>query len=144
MKLKGHLLGFRSGKPWKMIVAVVYYVFCLVVLVTGMVTKPLVQAGAWDAVVFKLSVVVIFVWMLSPAVFLSETPLRRKLPLFKQRQPLKSVLGMMVVFLLCTYIFAMVESWHTPEYKTTLDTYNAQLYEEFYGGEAETTVISGQ
>ena len=63
---------------------------------------------------------VIFLWMLSPAIFLSETPLRRRLPLFRQRIVSKSLIGMMIVFILFTYLFAMTESWHSPEYKACL------------------------
>ena len=78
-KLK-NLLGFRSNTPWKKIVAVLYYLICLTVWVVGLVTPLPIEAGLWDVFVYKLSVTVIFLWMVSPAIFLSETPLRRRLP----------------------------------------------------------------
>lgn len=131
MKLNGTLLGFRSGVPWKKIVAVLYYLLCFVILITGIISEPIIPADAWDMVVYKISVVVIFLWLLSPALFLSNTPLRSKLPLFKLRTKLHSLLGMMIVFLVFSYLFAMVESWHSPEYKSALDTYHADLLNQF-------------
>ena len=129
-KLKD-LLGFRANTPWKKIVAVLYYLLCLTVWVVGLVTPLPIEAGLWDVFVYKLSVTVIFLWMASPAIFLSETPLRRRLPLFRQRIGSKSRMGMMIVFILVTYLFAMTESWHTPEYKAAYEAYNTAAYNAF-------------
>lgn len=125
------LLGFRSGTPWKKAAAVLYYAVCAVVLLAGLFSGPLVEAGAWDGFVYKVSVLVIFAWMLSPAIFLSDTPLRKRLPLFRRYEGRKALLGMMIVFLLFTYLFAMVESWHTPAYKAAVDTYYEAIFARY-------------
>ncbi|MBC5581399.1 hypothetical protein H8S23_07735 [Anaerofilum sp. BX8] len=125
------LLGFRSNTPWKKIVAVLYYLICLAVFAVGLVTPLPIEAGLWDVFVYKVSVTVIFLWMISPAIFLSETPLRRRLPLFRQRIGSKSLIGMMIVFILFTYLFAMTESWHSPEYKAAYEAYNTAAYNAF-------------
>ena len=36
--------GFRSGVPWKKLLAVVYYAACLGFLIIGMTTPPMVEA----------------------------------------------------------------------------------------------------
>ena len=123
--------GFRSGVPWKMIVAVLYYAMCLVFLVIGMTTPPLIEAGPWDAFVVKLSTFVLFLWMLSPAIFLSETPLRDILPFFRDRIAMRSLVGLMIVFVLFQYLFMASESLHTPEYKEVFNTYICASYETF-------------
>ena len=141
-KLK-KLFGFRSNTPWKKIIAVLYYLLCLTILVVGLVTPLSIEAGLWDIFVYKVSVVVIFLWMASPAIFLSDTALRRRLPLFKQNQPVKSLMGMMIVFILFTYLFAMTESWHTPEFKEEFFAYTESAYNEYIiagGGQAESGV----
>lgn len=120
------LLGFRSGTPWKSIVAVLYYVLCLSVFVVCLFTPPLITAGVWDTLVVKLSLAVIFLWMLSPALFLSDTPLRGKLPFFKKNRFLDSLVGMAFVFVLFSYLFALTESFHTADYKDRFRTYTEQ------------------
>ena len=41
------------------------------------------------------------------------------------------LIGMMIVFILFTYLFAMTESWHTPEYKAAYEAYNTAAYNAF-------------
>ena len=106
------LLGFRSGNPLKMTVALAWYLLCLVVL-------------------FFLSGVILFLWMLSPAVFLSDTPLRQYLPLFRKRQTGFSVMGMMIVFVFFAYLFASVESLHSAAYQQMFNTYIQSAYQAF-------------
>jgi len=125
------VLGFRSKTPWKMIVACCYYVLCLVILIVGLMTRPPIEANGRDTLVYFVSVLMIFLWMLSPAIFLSNTPLRGKLPLFRKHDALKSLLGMMIVFLLFSYLFAMTESWHSPSYKVAFQAYNEATFNGF-------------
>lgn len=123
--------GFRSGTPWKMLLAVLYYAACLGFLVIGMTTPPLIEAGPWDAFVVKLSTVILFLWMLSPAIFLSETPLRDILPFFRDRIAMRSLVGLMIVFVLFQYLFMTSESLHTPEYQEVFREYISASYETF-------------
>ncbi len=123
--------GFRSGVPWKKLLAVVYYAACLAFLVIGMTTPPLIEAGPWDTFVVKLSSFIMFVWMLSPAIFLSDTPLRDILPFFKDRQLLRSLVGLMIVCVLFQYLFMASEALHTPEYQEAFTAYINASYETF-------------
>lgn len=125
------ILGFRSWTPWKMIVACLYAVVALVYLWFAMTTPLPIEAGTYDTVIYRISAFVIFLWIISPVIFLSDTPLRRHLPLFRKKVGSMSLVGMMVVFLLFSYLFAMTESWHTPEYKEAFEAYNEAAYEQF-------------
>ena len=125
------LFGFRSGKPVKMIAALAWYLLCLVVLFFGLTTPVPVAASAYDAGLYRLSGVILFLWMLSPAVFLSNTPLRQYLPLFRKRQTGFSVMGMMIVFVFFAYLFASVESLHSPAYQEAFNTYIQSAYQAF-------------
>ena len=122
------VLGFRSGKPWKMILAVLYYCCCLAVLWFGMTLPSFPQIGAFDRGIELLSVLIIFLWMLSPAIFLSDTPMRSHLPLFKKRDGMFSMIGMMIVFLFFAYLFGAVSSFHTPEYGRMIEQFSAGAY----------------
>ncbi len=121
------LFGFRSNVPWKMIVASLWYVLCLVVFVLALGSNPPVPAGTYDVFIWRISLIVIVLWMASPAIFLSETKLRNRLPLLKEHIGMKSFLGYSIIFLLFTYLFAMVLSWHSPEYKVAFNQYYAQF-----------------
>lgn len=123
--------GFRSGTPWKKLLAVLYYAACLGFLIIGMTTPPLIEAGPWDTFVVKLSTFILFLWMLSPAIFLSETPMRDILPFFRDRQTLRSLVGLMIVFVLFQYLFMASESLHTPEYQEVFTEYIGASYESF-------------
>lgn len=123
--------GFRSGVPWKKLLAVVYYAACLGFLIIGMTTPPLIEAGPWDTFVVKLSTFILFLWMLSPAIFLSETPMRDILPFFRDRLLMRSLVGLMIVCVLFHYLFMASESLHTPEYKEVFTQYISASYETF-------------
>ena len=125
------LLGFRSGNPLKMTVALAWYLLCLVVLFFGLTTPVPVTAGAYDGGIYRLSGVILFLWMLSLAVFLSDTPLRQYLPLFRKRQTGFSVMGMMIVFVFFAYLFASVESLHSAAYQEMFNTYIQSAYQAF-------------
>jgi len=127
-KVLKRCLGFRSGTPWKMIVAVVYYAMCAAFLIIAMITPPLVEANGWDTFVVKLSSFILFLWILSPAILLSDTPLRDKLPFFRQRISMWSAVGLMVAFVLFQYLFMTSESLHTAEYKAAFDEYIRAFY----------------
>lgn len=125
------VLGFRSGTPWKSTVAVVYYLLCAAYLVIAITTPPLIPADTRDTIIVKLSSFVLFLWMLSPAIFLSNTPLREKLPFFKEHQLLKSVVGLMIVFVLFQYLFMAVEKLHSDEYSETFTQYITESFDTF-------------
>lgn len=131
-KILKRCFGFRSGTPWKMLVAVVYYFMCCVFLVIAMVTPPLVPADGWDTFVVKLSSFVLFLWMLSSAIFLSETPVRNKLPFFKEHIRIRSLVGLMIVFVIFQYLFMMVEGLHSKEYQ---GIFNEFLNGSYYASE---------
>lgn len=125
------LWGFRSGTPWKTGVAVIYYLACIAYLVIAMLTPAPLPAGPRDAAVVKLSSVVLFLWMLSPAIFLSETPLRAKLPFFRDRRRMRSLVGLMIVFVLFQYLFILSEGLHTPAYKEAFTQYISTSFNAF-------------
>lgn len=125
------VLGFRSGTPWKSTVAVVYYLLCAAYLVIAVITPPVVPADGRDTAIVKLSSFVLFLWMLSPAIFLSNTPLREKLPFFRDHQFMKSLVGLMIVFVLFQYLFMTVEGFHSEEYSKVFSEYISESFDEF-------------
>ena len=82
--------GFRSGMLWKKVLSVAYMLFILIcVLVVFTDTEQ--PADLADCIILLA--------LCTPYIFLSDTPLRKKLPLFKERKALYSFLGMLIVLL---------------------------------------------
>ena len=129
-KLK-HLYGFRSGVPWKEIVAGNWYVISAAALFILLTTPPLVPASVWDRIVLRLSGVVIFLWMMSPAIFLSDTALRARLPFLKNNTHMGTLAGFLIVMVVFTVLFRFTEALHTPEYLETFGAYLAASNEQF-------------
>ena len=134
-KLK-KLWGFRSWTPWKMLLATLYYVACLLVLFFGMTESLPFEMSGYDTVIYRISAFVLFLWMLSPAIFLSDTCYRRYLPLFREKIGSRSFLGMMIIFLLFAYLFASVDDFHSEEYWATYEAYSQAGYEAYEAAKA--------
>ncbi len=132
---KGNLnkiFGFRSKTGWKSILAIVYLSFCLVFLFFALTARPLVECDGYDLTIYRISSLLIFVFMISPFILLSDTPLRDSLPFFSRHETFSSLLGMMVVFILFILFFIGVESYHTPAYREAFQSYIDTTYEQFY------------
>lgn len=56
-------------------------------------------------------------------IFLSDTPLRSRLPFLKNHSLLNSIVGMAIVFLIFTILFQATESLHTEEYQVQFADY---------------------
>jgi hypothetical protein len=126
------VFGFRSGKGWKSIVAAVYMLFCLVFLYYALTSEPVVACDRYDETIYRISSLVIFLGLISPFILLSETPLRDSLPFFSKRSALDSLLGMMIVALLCILFFIGTESYHTAAYRESFSAYIEAVYDQFY------------
>lgn len=121
------LFGFRSGKPWKMVIASIYYAAVFMVACFAVTTPLPDQTSIYDKAIYLLSSLILVLWMLSPAIFLSNTKFREKLPIFRNRTGSSSLLGMMIVFLFFAYLFAAVEDLHSLAYKDLIRHYSEMM-----------------
>lgn len=67
------LFGFRSGVPYKKILAALYYLVCILAYVICIITPPPVAGGVRDVLILRISTTLIFLYFISPAICLSET-----------------------------------------------------------------------
>lgn len=125
------LFGFRSGVPYKKILAVVYYLVCILAYVICIVTPPPVTGGVRDVLILRISTTLLFLYFISPAICLSETPLRDKLPIFRKRTKMDSIMGMIIWGTLVLYFFWLSESFHTASYRQQFSAYITQAFEAF-------------
>lgn len=126
-KHKNKLWGFQTEVPYKKLLAFLYYFFCLLLLIAAVVTPPFIPAGVYDTLIWKISLLILVVWTLTPAIFLSKTKLRDRLPFLKNYNLMSSLVGMGFIFIAFTYLFGMVLSWHSAEYKAAFEQFVLSL-----------------
>ncbi|MCR5430510.1 MAG: hypothetical protein K6E58_04700 [Eubacterium sp.] len=96
------VFGFRSGKSWKMVIAVLYYAIVAFVFVTSVINEfRYYKFEPIDVVLVILKYIFIFVFLFSPLIFLSDFKYTYNIPLFKKKERTKSIIGMIIVLSVC-------------------------------------------
>jgi uncharacterized membrane protein len=111
------LFGFRSKKPWKMVVASLYYFLAVAVGIAVMTSRKPYAHNGTDIALEVLSGVLLTIALLSPALLLSDFGYRHRLPLFKRRKVALSALGLVLFFGLMVVASAIADTLHTAPYK---------------------------
>ncbi len=114
------LLGFRTNKTWKKVLSILYLVFCILFVIVAIAEKRKGQITVYDCWVDKAEWFVLLLAIFSPYIFLSDTKLRNKLPLFKKHTTGSSIGGMMIVLASLIMIYGFVYSAHSAEYKADM------------------------
>ena len=117
------LLGFRSNKVWKKILSVAYLVFCGLLLFFNLIESRQGQITIYDYIIDKAASIVLVLIFVSPYIFLSNTRLRESLPLFKERNKGKSILGLTIVIIVSFILFGIVNGMHSAEYKADMENH---------------------
>lgn len=96
------VFGFRSGKSWKMIIAVLYYALAAFILVTSVINEfRYYKFEPIDVILVIIKYVFIFVFLFSPLIFLSDFKYTYNIPLFRNKERSKSAIGMIIVLGIC-------------------------------------------
>lgn len=124
------ILGFRSNKLWKKVISVAYLVQWGLVTIVTMLGEKVGKITTVDSLVDKIQAVVVLLVLIVPHVFLSETIIRKKMPLFKERKRGKSILGVVLVGVCLMILSFSMESMHTKEYKADMDNHDYRITKE--------------
>ncbi len=114
------LLGFRSRKGWKCVLSVLYLIFCGIVLLGTLLKGRVGQITVYDYWMDKLYGIIIFLLLISPYLFLSNSNFRDKLPLFKKHKTAASAAGMAIVLTVLLIVSGVVNSLHSAEYRADM------------------------
>ena len=96
------VFGFRSGKSWKMIIAVLYYAVAAFIFVTSVINEfRYYKFEPIDVILVIIKYVFIFVFLFSPLIFLSDFKYTYNIPLFRDKEKSKSVIGLIIVLGVC-------------------------------------------
>ena len=134
------VFGFRSGKSWKMIIAVLYYAVAAFILVTSIINEfRYYQFEVIDVVLVVIKYIFIFVFLFSPLLFLSDFKYVYRIPLFKNKEKTKSLIGMIIVLSFCylmmqlnIYVGSNLYKNSVKEYTLKNTTQTVAPYEKAY------------
>lgn len=121
------LFGFRSGIAWKMIPALLYYVFAILFIGSSFIGefREFTFEDA-DVVLCVLKYIFIIIIALGPAIFFSDFSYRDKLPLFKRRNIIGNTIGSIIVFIFSVFMIWTYQYCMSDTYKESANAY----YEE--------------
>ena len=114
------LLGFRTDKTWKKVISISYLIFCFVFFVFAITGERKGQITSYDYWINKTSYLVLSLAPFSPYIFLSDTKLRNKLPLFNKHSTTASIGGLLIVLVALFILFGVIDSAHSDEYKADM------------------------
>ena len=134
---QGRLLGFRSGKVWKKILSLMYLVFFGFFSLISLLDGKYPNISMYDFVIGKIATLIFFGIFFTPFLFLSNTKLRSKLPLFKNYHAVKSVIGMCIVVVISMIIFGIAGNLHSEEYTADMSNH-AYIIQESEKATCET------
>lgn len=125
------IFGFRSGKSYKMIPALLYYAF-MAFFIGASVYGELryYQFEPMDYVLMVYKYIFFAILFFSPLIFLSDFKYREKLPFFKKRTAGSSLIGIIIVWMFCYFmtqvnVLCMSDTW-----VKSRDAYTEQLKKE--------------
>lgn len=119
------LFGFRSGKTWKKIIAVVWYVVSAMFLIAAFAAEPQFECSTSDLILFKASCVVLLAPTILVPLLCSDFSIYQKLPGKNINKAIKSIILVIICFLLLSLIICSF----SPEYKAASDAHQAQQEE---------------
>ena len=118
------VFGFRSGKSYKMIIAILYYAIAGFIFVTSVINEfRYYSFEVVDVVLVIIKYVFIFVFLFSPLIFLSDFKYVYRIPLFRQKEKSKSLLGMIIVLSICYLMMQLNIYVGSPLYKNSVKEY---------------------
>ena len=105
---KVKIFGFRSGKAYKMILAILYYALALYIVVTSLIGEiRFFSFQPVDVVLVIIKYIFIIVFFFSPLIFLSDFDYVYKIPLFKKKEKSASAIGIIIVLAFCYFMMKL-------------------------------------
>lgn len=115
-KKSSKLLGFRTNTIWKKVLSILYLIFCFLYLISVIFTEKYVNITNYDFIISQICDFLVFVIMISPYIFLSNTKFRDKLPLFKKHTKGASLAGLLIITVIIGIASGFLEEAHSKEF----------------------------
>lgn len=125
------IFGFRSGKSYKMIPAMLYYVLAAIYIFSGVYGEfAYFEFEPMDYLICVLKYVFIGILAYSPIIFLSDFKYVDNLPFFKKKEFGSSLIGLILVAMFCTFMISVNKMCMSETYFKSADAYYAKIQAE--------------
>ena len=125
------LFGFRTGLAYKMIPAVLYYAFMLFYVGSAIYGEATtLKFEPTDIVLTVLKYIFFAIMVFSPDIFLSDFKYRDSLPFFKKHQAGSSLMGLILVWMMCYFMININIYCMSDSYRASLKEYEVQRQEQ--------------
>ncbi len=121
------MFGFRSGKLWKKILSITYLVILGIIFLSVMLDGKFKNITIYDFVINKIKNLILLTVFATPHIFLSNTKLRSKMPLFKANKKIKSFFGLIIVCVILIFVAGVVDEFHSQEYLEDMANHNYKI-----------------
>ena len=125
MKKFNKLLGFRSNKKWKKILASCYYILGIIFFLGSIFEVPEIKANMYDMFIYKTSMILFGISFLAPTILLSNIEFKNKIPLFRKNKWWSNTLGFVIVILFAFLCSDVVTVFHSNDFKERYNDYNS-------------------
>ena len=117
MKVTNKLLGFRSNRLWKKIIAYLYYLLCLIIIFYSFIKVPQIESNLYDMIIYKISIILRTLAFLIPPLLISNFSIKDKLPFFKKKKWWSDVFGFIGIFIIMICFSYLVSLFHSNDYQ---------------------------
>lgn len=119
-----NLLGFRTNKWWKKIIACIYYLFCIVMFFSSFKEIPQIEANMYDMVIYKISIILSRLSFLMPAILVSDFKMKSRIPFLKKKKWWLDVFGFISIFLIVMLCSSATTLFHSQDYQNRYEEFN--------------------
>lgn len=123
------LFGFRSNKIWKKIISFLYLAYCMILLLGVLIQKRpamLPDRDYWVNIAKHVCLLLIF---FSPFIFLSDSFIRKHLPLLKKNKYQTDAIALLLILFLLFLGYSNLSQLHTPEFLADQENHAYELVE---------------
>ncbi len=115
------LVGFRTNKLWKKIIACIYYLFCIIMLIVAIRDVPEIKANIYDMFIYKTTMILNALSFSIPILFISNFNIKDNLPLLKRKKIWSDILGFIIIAFLVLCCGKLINMCHSNNYWERID-----------------------
>lgn len=125
------LFGFRTGYAHRMLPAIAYYLIVTFTLITSIVNEVRYYQFTESDIILDVSkYLFIGIMLYSPALFLSDFKYVDSLPFFKKKKLGSSVIGLILVFCFCYFMWNVDIFCMSQKYKDSVEAYSIERQQQ--------------
>lgn len=130
-KTKNKLFGFRSGKWYKKLIAIIYLIFMFMLFFPAVFSADSLVISTHDKIISKISDLTLWITMILPYLIMSNIfGLRTKIPLYKSKKKFPKIIAFVLTVFIMLIVSINIDNLHTQDYKERKEVENELRQQE--------------